>query len=334
MSFSGEQGLDHSHRHHDDHHGHSSAHHHGHHHTPPANFGNAFMLAIALNIVFVVVEFSYGLIAHSTALIADAGHNLSDVLGLALAWGATILARRQPSERYTYGLRSSSILAALGNAMLLLFACGAIAWEAMQRFAMPANVSGLTVSVVAAIGILVNGASALLFISGSKHDLNIRGAYLHMVADAVVSLGVVVTGVLIMFTGWDWMDPLISLVIVAVIVVGTWGLLRDALRLSLNAVPPGINLPSVQQFLAALPGVTRVCDLHIWGMSTTENALTAHLSMPDGHPGDGFLKTVAHDLEHRFSIHHSTLQITQESGDMVCKLVDADSARENGSNKR
>ncbi len=306
---------------HDHHHSHGLTGHHGHHHATPTNFGNAFVLAIALNIVFVMIEFSYGLIANSTALIADAGHNLSDVLGLALAWGATILAKRQPSERYTYGLRGSSILAALGNAMLLLLACGAIGWEAVQRFAAPADVSGLTVAIVAGIGIVVNGVSAMPFVSGSKHDLNIRGAYLHMVADAVVSVGVVITGLTIMFAGWDWIDPVISLVIVVVIVIGTWGLLRDSIRLSLNAVPAGIDLPKVQEFLTDLPGVTSVCDLHIWGMSTTENALTAHLSMPAGHPGDDFLNKVAHDLEHRFSIHHSTLQVTQQASAMGCKLV-------------
>lgn len=319
-----EQELEKPHRHHS--HQHDDKHDHGHgllghQHAAPTDFGNAFVLAITLNVVFVGVEFSYGLLANSTALIADAGHNLSDVLGLALAWGATVLAKRQPSERYTYGLRSSSILAALGNALLLLLACGAIAWEAVQRFSAPAEVSGVTVSVVAGIGIVVNGISAMLFFSGSKQDLNIRGAYLHMVADAIVSVGVVMTGLTIIFTDWNWIDPVISLVIVLVIVIGTWGLLRDSVRLSLNAVPVGIDLPSVQKFLTDLPGVSAVYDLHIWGMSTTENALTAHLSMPGGHPGDAFLCKVAHDLEHRFSIHHTTLQVTLQTGASGCKLL-------------
>jgi cobalt-zinc-cadmium efflux system protein len=304
---------------HDDHHGHAGHHHH-HHHAAPADASRAFIFAIILNTAFVFIEFGYGVIAHSTALMADAGHNLSDVLGLGLSWAAALLSKKRPEGRYTYGLRSSSILAALGNAMLLLVACGGIAVEAAQRFLHPAPVSGVTVSVVAAIGIAINGFSAWLFMSGSKGDLNLRSAFLHMAFDALVSLAVVVSGALMLYTGWYWIDPLLSLLILAVILGGTWGLLRDALRLSLNAVPAHIALDQVHAYLAALPGVAAVHDLHVWGMSTTETALTAHLRMPGGHPGDAFLKEVAHQLEHRFTIQHATLQITLDNTQR-CALV-------------
>jgi cobalt-zinc-cadmium efflux system protein len=305
--------------HHHEHAGHG--HHHGHHHHPvPGDHNRAFLVAILLNTGFVAVEFGYGVIAHSTALMADAGHNLSDVLGLALSWAAALLTRKQPAGRYTYGLRSSSILAALGNAMLLLVACGGIAWEALHRFMAPAPVAGVTVSAVAAIGIVINAFSAWLFMSGSKHDLNLRGAYLHMAADALVSLAVVVGGVVMLYTGWFWVDPVLSLAILAVILGGTFGLLREALRLSLNAVPAHISLDEVQAYLASRPGVTAVEDLHVWGMSTTESALTAHLHMPNGHPGDAFLAETVHELEHRFSIQHSTLQIMLKSG-QPCALA-------------
>lgn len=302
--------------HHHDHHGHGAHHH----HAAPADHNRAFVFAILLNTAFVAIEFLYGFIAHSTALMADAGHNLSDVLGLGLSWAAALLAKKQPSGRYTYGLRSSSILAALGNAMLLLVACGGIAWEALHRFIAPTPVAGVTVSAVAAIGIAVNAFSAWLFMSGSKHDLNLRGAYLHMAADALVSLAVVVGGAVMLYTGWYWVDPLLSLAILAVILGGTFGLLREALRLSLNAVPAHISLDEVQAYLASRPGVTAVEDLHVWGMSTTESALTAHLHMPDGHPGDAFLAETVHELEHRFSIQHSTLQIMLNSS-QPCALA-------------
>ncbi len=286
----------------------------------PEGHSRAFVLAIGLNIGFVALEFAYGVIAESTALMADAGHNLSDVLGLLLAWGAAVLAKKQPSNRYTYGLRSTSILAALANGMLLLVACGGIGWEAVRRFAEPSDVAGFTVAVVAGIGIAVNGFSAWLFMAGRKNDLNIRGAFLHMVADALVSLGVVVGGVLIIYTGWYWIDPVLSLVIVAVILVGTWGLLREAIRLSLSAVPAHIDLKEVQRFLADLPGVAEVNDLHIWGMSTTETALTVHLIMPEGYPGDAFITSVADRLRERFAIQHSTLQIGTERLGNRCAL--------------
>jgi cobalt-zinc-cadmium efflux system protein len=296
---------------------------HGHHHHPTAQAthqGRAFAIAIALNSAFVVVEFVYGLIANSTALMADAGHNLSDVLGLVLAWGALILARKKPDKRYTYGLRSSSILAALANAMFLLLACGAIAWEAILRLAEPQPVAGLTVCVVAAIGILVNGFSAWLFMKDSKSDLNIRGAYLHMAADAAVSLGVVISGLLMMQTGWTWLDPLVSLLIVAVIVAGTWHLLRESMQLVLSAVPSHIDLAEVESYLTGLPGVTAIHDLHIWAMSTTESALTVHLVMPQGYPGDVVMDDIMASLQSRFAIHHSTLQVEQGTTDHSCAL--------------
>ncbi|HAV36581.1 MAG TPA: cation transporter [Massilia sp.] len=305
---------DHAHDHSHDHdHGHQHGHGHGHHHhqAPPPGHGRAFALAIGLNTVFVAIEFLYGFLADSTALMADAGHNLSDVLGLVLAWGAALLAKRAPSARYTYGLRSSSILAALANALLLLLACGAIAWEAVQRLSAPHPVAGLTVSVVAAIGVAINGFSAWLFMAGSKGDLNIRGAYLHMAADAAISLGVVVSGLVIMGTGWIWLDPAVSLVIVLVIVWGTWSLLRESLQMVMAAVPDSVDATEVQRFLEARPGVAEVHDLHIWAMSTTETALTAHLVMPGGYPGDGAIDAIVAELRKEHGIHHCTLQVEE-----------------------
>lgn len=304
-----------------------SGHLHGgeHHHGDPNSQGRAFAISIALNSGFVAIEFFYGFVANSTALMADAGHNLSDVLGLLLAWGAVILARKKPTDRYTYGLRSTSILAALANAMLLLVACGAIAWEAVQRFSEPPVVSSLTVTLVAAVGIVINGLSAWLLVKGSKNDLNIRGAYLHMAADAVVSLGVVISGLVMLFTGWYWLDPMVSLAIVVVIVVGTWGLLRESVQLALSAVPKHINVPAVEKYLRQYVGVTDIHDLHIWGMSTTESALTVHLVMPEGYPGDACMDDITHTLKERFSIHHSTLQVEQGTTDHSCVLHSAPS---------
>ena len=267
-----------------------------------------------------MIEFAYGFIANSTALMADAGHNLSDVLGLLLAWGAAILARKTPSGRFTYGLRSTSILAALANAMFLMVACGAIAWEAIQRFSEPPVVAGWIVTLVAGIGIVVNGLSAWLFVKGSKGDLNIRGAYLHMAADAAVSLGVAVAGVVMMFTGWYWIDPVISLAIVAAILIGTWGLLRESVQLALNAVPPHIDVAEVETYLRECAGVTDIHDLHIWGMSTTESALTVHLVMPEGYPGDAFMDGIMRTLKERYSVQHSTLQVEQGTTDHACVL--------------
>jgi len=308
----------HSHHHDHDHGGHS--HSGGHHHGNLNNHGRAFVIAIVLNSAFVAIEFSYGFIANSTALMADAGHNMSDVLGLLLAWGAAILSRKAPSGRYTYGLRSTSIMAAMANAMLLLVASGAIGWEAIHRFAQPPVVAGLTVTLVAGIGIVINGLSAWLFVKGNKGDLNIRGAYLHMAVDALVSLGVVVAGVAIIFTGWYWLDPVISLMIVAVILINTWSLLRDSVQLALNAVPAHIDVAEVETYLRQCPGVSDVHDLHVWGMSTTECALTVHLAMPEGHPGDAFLDDIIQTLKERYSIHHSTLQVEHGTTNHTCAL--------------
>lgn len=305
------------HHHHDHQHGHG--HHHGHAHAP-ATFGRAFAIGIALNLGFVAIEAVYGIVAGSMALVADAGHNLSDVLGLVIAWVASVLAARPPSARYTYGLKSSSILAALGNAAFLLVALGAILIETVRRLIEPEPVAGGQVMIVAGIGIVINTATALLFMRGRHHDINIRGAYLHMVADAAVSAGVVVTGLLMTLTGAWWIDPVTSLIIVGVIAAGTWGLLKDALKMSLHAVPPGIDERRVRAFLTARPGVEAVHDLHIWPMSTTETALTAHLVMPGGYPGDAFLHQLAHDLEHDFAIGHATVQIETLDGE-GCALV-------------
>ncbi|QYU69223.1 cation diffusion facilitator family transporter [Leptolyngbya sp. 15MV] len=286
-------------------HGHAAAHGHG--HAP--DFSRAFAIGVTLNLAFVVVEATFGFLSGSMALVADAGHNLSDVLGLLLAWGAATAARRPASGRYTYGFKSSTILAAMANAGLLLVAIGAILFETLHRFAEPAPVHGRTMVIVAGIGIIINAATAMLFMRGRKHDLNIRGAFLHMVADALVSLGVVVAGLAILLTGQRWIDPATSLVIVAVIAWGTWGLLRDSVKMGLLAVPEGISEGDVRGYLASLPGVAELYDLHIWPMSTTETALTAHLVMPHGHPGDAFLQNIAQALEDRFGIDHVAVQI-------------------------
>jgi cobalt-zinc-cadmium efflux system protein len=306
---------------HDDSHDRAGHAHAGHSHAhAPKDFGRAFAIGVALNLGFVAVEAIFGILANSTALLADAGHNLGDVIGLLIAWGAASLAKRPPSERFTYGLRASSILAALGNALLLIFACGAIAWEAVWRFTDPQPVASVTVMIVAGIGILINGFTAWLFMSGREGDLNIRGAYLHMVADAGVSFGVVLAGAAIMLTGWLWLDPVTSLAIVAIILWSTWGLLRDSITLALAAVPRNIELAKVKACLEELPGVARAHHVHVWGMSTSEVALTAHLVMPGGHPGDDFLTAAAHELRERFGIAHPTLQI--ETGDRASDVAD------------
>lgn len=309
--------IDHAHHEHVDHAGHGHGHHH---HGMPADHNNAFTIAIALNTIFVVIEFAYGYLANSSALMADAGHNLSDVLCLLLAWGAAVLAKRAPSARYTYGLRSTSILAALVNAMLLLLASGAIALESINRFASPPQVAAMTVTLVALAGIAVNGISAWLFVKGSKGDLNIRSAYLHLMADAAVSMGVVVAGLAMLLTGWYWLDPVISLIIVTVIVIGTWGLLRESVQLALNAVPANIESGAIETYLRSRPGVRDIHELHIWGMSTTESALTVHLVIPDGYPGDAFMDKVMRELKDQFSVNHSTLQIEQGTTDHSCVL--------------
>ncbi|MDG5750067.1 cation diffusion facilitator family transporter [Qipengyuania sp. XHP0211] len=292
-------GAGHDHAHGSDHAGHSHA---------PADFGRAFLIGIILNTGFVIVEAAYGWISGSMALIADAGHNLSDVLALMLAWGASVAAKKAPTDRFTYGYKSSTILAALANAGLLLVAIGAILFETLHRMAEPAEVQGETMAIVAGIGILINAGTAALFLRG-QHDINIRGAFLHMAADALVSLGVVMAGLAILWTGETWIDPAVSLLIVLVIAWGTWGLLNDSVAMSLLAVPKGISEKSVRDYLATLPGVDAVHDLHIWPMSTTETALTAHLVMPQGHPGDTFLSEISHELEHHYRIGHATIQI-------------------------
>ncbi|MEC9066786.1 MAG: cation diffusion facilitator family transporter [Pseudomonadota bacterium] len=295
------------------HHGghHHGGHDHGGHHHAPADFGRAFAIGVALNTAFVVVEAAYGFLSGSMALVADAGHNLSDVLSLLLAWAAATAARRPATERFTYGFKSSTILAALGNAGLLLVAIGAILFETIRRLADPVVVEGTTMIVIAGIGIVINSATALMFMRGRHHDLNIRGAYLHMAADALVSLGVVIAGAAILLTGATWIDPLTSLVIVAVIAWGTWGLLKDSVKMSLLAVPEGIDEGEVRAYLAGLPGVEAVHDLHIWPMSTTETALTAHLVMPGGHADDALLRQIGRDLRERFGIDHTTVQVEQ-----------------------
>ena len=274
--------------------------------------GRAFAIGIGLNLTFVAVETIYGIKAHSLALIADAGHNLSDVLGLVLAWGATALARRLPTARRTYGMRRASILAALANAVLLLVAVGAIAWEAVRRFSQPAPVSAGIVIWVAVVGIVINTVTALLFMAGRKKDLNIKGAFVHMAADAGVSAGVVLAGIAIAATGWMWLDPAISLFIVIVILIGTWGLLRDSVNLAMDAVPEGVDPATVRHYLAQLPGIQEVHDLHIWGLSTTEVALTAHLVRPEAKSEDALIADTCRELHERFGIEHATLQVERK----------------------
>jgi cobalt-zinc-cadmium efflux system protein len=300
----------------EDHHSHA---HHVHGHGSP-NYGRAFAIGIAVNLAYLGGEAVAGIVSGSLALLADAGHNLGDVLSLALSWGAAVLSRRQPSGRFTYGLRSTSILAALANAIILLIVTGGIAWEAIRRIGHPVPVTSSIVIAVAAVGIFVNGGTALLFASG-KSDLNVKSAFLHLAADAVVTAGVVVTGIVIWLTNWEWLDPAVSIVVSAVIVFGTWGLLKSAIGLALAAVPEGVDAAAVRSHLLALPGVTGLHDLHIWGMSTTETALTCHLVMPGGHPGDAVLTGVAQQLHHRFGIQHATIQIELADSDEVCALT-------------
>ena len=304
----------------DGHHDHPPTDRHSH---APKDFGWAFIIGIALNSLFIVTEVVYGLLANSLALLADAGHNLSDVLGLLLAWGASVLARRMPSSRFTYGLRSTSILAAVVNAVLLLTVTCGIAWEAIGRFGQPGTVEGKVVIIVAAIGVAINTATALLFLKGRNDDMNIRGAFLHMAADALISLGVVIAGVIILYTGWVRLDPIVSLTIALVIVFGTWGLLKDSVHLALQAVPQGLPAGNVKAFLENLPGVSEIHDLHIWGMSTTETALTVHLVIPAGHPGDHYVCDVSDVLQEKFRIGHATIQIETGDREAPCKLAPA-----------
>lgn len=278
------------------------------HPSPAAKYDRAFAIGVMLNIVFIIIEAAFGIISGSLALLADAGHNISDVVGLLLAWGASYLSRRKPSERRTYGWHSSSILAAMLNAVILVLAVGAIAWEAVKRLAHPAPVAGKTIITVAVIGMIINTITALLFRSGRKSDLNIRGAFLHMAADATVSAGVAVAGVVILLSGWQWLDPALSLLIATTILAGTWGLLREAVNLALDAVPTGIDRGAVEAYLQSLPGVNAVHDLHIWGLSTSETALTAHLVKATAADDDALIAQASRELHERFKIAHTTLQ--------------------------
>lgn len=287
-------------------------------HPAPSDYNRAFLIGIALNSVFVLIEAWYGWRINSLALLADAAHNLSDVAGLLLAWMAALATRLRPDARHTYGWRRASILAAFANAVLLLLAMGSLGWEALQRLGSPEPTQGWTLITVAAIGIAVNTATALLFLSGRAHDLNVRGAFVHMAADALVSLGVVIGGALYLWQGWAWLDPVISLAIALVIVIGTWGLLRQSLHLLFDGVPEHIDLAAVQTWLAARPGVAQVDDLHVWAMSTTQVALTAHLRMPQGHPGDAFLREATQGLNEHFGIQHVTLQTAAEALPSSC----------------
>lgn len=305
---------------HPTHHGHDHAGGGGHSHAhAPKDFGAAFAIGTALNIAFVGVEVVYGVLSNSMALVADAGHNLGDVLGLIMAWSATVLARRRPSQTHTYGLRRGTILAALANAMLLLVAVGAIVVEGVRRLFEPEQVAGTTIMVVAAIGIVVNGMTAWLFASGRKGDINLRAAFLHMAYDALISLGVVVAGGIILVTGWTRLDPIVSLAVAGVILAGTWNLLRDSVGMAMDAVPTTVNLDEVGAFIKRQAGVAAIHDLHIWPISTTETALTCHCVMPGGHPGDQVLAQLCHDLQDRFGIAHSTIQIEVDEN-VACAL--------------
>lgn len=314
-----DHGHDHSHGHGHHHHGHGH-----HHHHIPKNFDKRFAIGAALNMGFVLAELLFGFISNSLALIADAMHNFSDVIGLLLAWGGAWLARLIPTATRTYGYRSASILAALANAALLFVAVGGIVFESIRRFFDPAPIDGMTVVWVAGIGIIINTATAMMFFHGQKDDINIRGAFLHMVADALVSVGVVVAALIVMWTGYSWIDPVIGLVIAAVIIWSTWGLARDALHLSLAGVPRNVDQEAVRTYLAGLPGVAEVHDLHIWAMSTTETALTVHLLRPGAQLDDAFLHEVATELQNRFKIHHPTIQVEAGNAGDACKLAPAE----------
>lgn len=318
----------------------SAAHGHGHGATAPS-FNRAFGIGIALNTAFVAIEAFYGWKVDSLALLADAGHNLSDVAGLVLAWVGALAGRLRPDARHTYGWKRASIMAALINALLLLVAMGSLGWEAVHRLRSPAPIAGVTIMVVAGIGIVVNTATALLFMRGRERDLNIRGAFMHMAADALVSAGVVLVGGLALWFGWNWLDPVVSIVIAVVIVVGTWSLFKQSLHLLFDGVPASVDLHAVQACLEAMSGVDRVHDLHVWAMGTSEIAMTAHLVMPAGHPDDAFFREAARQLHERFEIEHATLQVvkvpfTVPCGDLPCRaeevnaLLSPDQAHEPG----
>ena len=302
------------------------SHSHSHHHHEINNYNRSFAIGIALNVIFVVIEVSYGLIADSLALIADAGHNLSDVLSLILAWGASYLATKNPTHKRTYGLRKVTIMASLLSAVLLLVALGGIAWESMERLSSPQPVDGTIIIIVAAIGVAINTATALLFVKGQKHDLNIRAAYLHMAADAAISLGVVVSGIAIILTGWLWLDPFISLFIVIVILISTWKLLKNSIDLSIDAVPHDIDVSYIQSYLRNLGNVIDIHDLHVWALSTTENALTVHLVTDNKVIDNSFLKEIQEHLHHHFNISHTTIQVEYKDSNYTC-ILDRDECK-------
>lgn len=303
---------------------HSHSHQSGGHSHGVKNYNRTFAVAVGLNIGFVIIEVVYGVLAGSLALLADAGHNLSDVLGLLMAWGASYLARREATRRRTYGLKKSTILAALFNALILLFAVGGIAWESLQRFASPAEIEGLTIIVVAMIGVIINGLTMLLFVADRKTDLNIRGAFVHMAADAGISLGVALAGGIILLTGQLWIDPMVSLVVAGVIFVGTWSLLRDSVELAIDAVPGSVDMTGVEDYLGSLPGVEGVHDLHVWGLSTTEVALTVHLVKPGGcEEDDALIRRTSSDLHEQFGISHTTIQLERAGGGCPCGNYEA-----------
>ena len=293
----------------------------GHNHeTERKNYNSAFTIGIILNIIFVIVEAIYGIMADSLALIADAGHNLSDVVSLILAWGAFYLGKKEPTLQRTYGLRKITILASLTSAILLLIALGAIAWEAFGRFSNPQAVDGMTVIIVAAIGVVINTVTALLFREGQKDDLNIKGAYLHMAADAAVSLGVVIAGVLIMYTGWLWLDPTLSILIVLIILIGTWGLLRDSVNLAMDGVPRNVDIDGVKDYLVTLESIEEIHALHVWALSTTENALTVHLVSTKKETDNDFLDEIQDHLHDNYKIEHATIQIEYATDTHACDL--------------
>jgi cobalt-zinc-cadmium efflux system protein len=300
------------------HHQHSDRDTHSHQHTV-TSYGHVFAIGVTLNMLIVIAEWTFGIYANSLSLVADAAHNLGDVLGLVLAWGAMRLAQGIPTPQFTYGLRSSTVLASLTNAITLLLVTGALGWEGVQRLTQPEIINEPVVIMVAVAGMLVNGFTAWLFVAGSKSDLNMRGAYLHLAADASISASVAIGGTLIMFTGWAWVDPLLTLVVAIAIIASTWKLLKQSLYLALQAVPDNIDSAAVKNYLNNLDGVTQVHDLHIWAVSTSENALTAHLIRPCGHPGDVVLQQVAHTLSKQFGIHHTTLQIELSDANIACE---------------
>ncbi len=307
-------------------HAHDHVHGHDHHHSHEVDFSNlnvSFVIAISANLAFTVLEGFYGVVTGSVSLLGDAGHNLSDVLGLLLAWGAAYLTTQKSSQLYSYGFRRTTILAAIINAVVLVFVAGFIAYESIQKFVSPTPMHEITVMVVASIGIFVNAGTAMLFMRGSRSDLNTRGAFLHLAYDALISAGVVIAAIIVLYTGWQWVDPLIGLLIVTVILAGTWGLLRDSVNLILDAVPQGIDIDAVREFLGSIDGVNEVHDLHIWAMSTQENSLTAHLVMPENtlwEDSENYARISA-DLHARFNIHHVTLQVEK---DLMCANIHCD----------